>query len=229
MELLSEIPLSWKDFFQKEQSTPYFQQLITSIEEEYLNHSILPEKKAIFNAFQFCDPSNIKVVIIGQDPYPTKGHAHGLSFSVQPHVHPLPKSLHNIFKELIKEYPHYWFYNGNLAHWAEQGVFLLNTLLTVREGQPLSHKKIGWELFTSNVISYLSNHTKHCVFLLWGKEAHKFESLIAHDQHLILKTSHPSPLGYTKNGKDFISFQNSGQFQLTNNYLKQNGRDEIKW
>jgi uracil-DNA glycosylase len=120
MELLSEIPLSWKDFFQKEQSTPYFQQLITSIEEEYHNHSILPEKKAIFNAFQFCDPSNIKVVIIGQDPYPTKGHAHGLSFSVQPHVHPLPKSLHNIFKELTKEYPGYWFYNGNLAHWAEQ-------------------------------------------------------------------------------------------------------------
>ena len=229
MELLSQIPLSWKDFFQKEQSTPYFQQLITSIEEEYLNHSILPEKKAIFNAFQFCDPSNIKVVIIGQDPYPTKGHAHGLSFSVQPHVHPLPKSLHNIFKELTKEFPHYWFYNGNLAHWAEQGVFLLNTLLTVREGQPLSHKKIGWELFTSNVIRYLYNHTKHCVFLLWGKEAHKFERLIADDQHLILKTSHPSPLGYTKSGKDFISFQNSGQFQQTNNYLKQNGRDEIKW
>jgi len=229
MELLSEIPLSWKDFFQKEQSTPYFQQLISSIEEEYLNHSILPEKKAVFNAFQHCDPSNIKVVIIGQDPYPTKGHAHGLSFSVQPHVHPLPKSLHNIFKELTKEYPHYWFYNGNLAHWAEQGVFLLNTLLTVREGQPLSHKKIGWELFTSNVISYLSNRTKNCVFLLWGKEAHKFERLIADDQHLILKTSHPSPLGYTKSGKEFISFQNSGQFQQLNNYLIKNGRDEIKW
>jgi uracil-DNA glycosylase len=229
MELLSEIPLSWKDFFQKEQSTPYFQQLISSIEEEYLNHSILPEKKAVFNAFQHCDPSNIKVVIIGQDPYPTKGHAHGLSFSVQPHVHPLPKSLHNIFKELTKEYPHYWFYNGNLAHWAEQGVFLLNTLLTVREGQPLSHKKIGWELFTSNVISYLSNRTKNCVFLLWGKEAHKFERLIADDQHLILKTSHPSPLGFTKSGKEFISFQNSGQFQQTNNYLIKNGRDEIKW
>jgi uracil-DNA glycosylase len=152
-----------------------------------------------------------------------------LSFSVQPHVHPLPKSLHNIFKELTKEYPHYWFYNGNLAHWAEQGVFLLNTLLTVREGQPLSHKKIGWELFTSNVISYLSNRTKNCVFLLWGKEAHKFERLIADDQHLILKTSHPSPLGYTKSGKEFISFQNSGQFQQTNNYLIKNGRDEIKW
>jgi len=229
MELLSEIPTSWRDFFQKEFEESYFNQLISSIELEYKTRSILPEKNAVFNAFNLCSPSQIKVIIIGQDPYPTKGHAHGLSFSVQPHVHPLPKSLHNIFKELIVEYPDYWFFNGNLANWAEQGVFLLNTLLTVREGEPLSHKKLGWEIFTSNVIQYLSNHNQHCVFLLWGKEAHKLENLISSESHLIIKTSHPSPLGYTKNGTDFVSFKNSGQFRLTNNYLIQHGKEEIKW
>ncbi len=226
--LLKNIDSSWDSFFQQEKNKSYFTSLIDFLEIEDTNLTILPQKELIFKVFQL-PVSKIKVVIIGQDPYPTKGHANGLCFSVNPGVLPLPKSLVNIYKELAFEYPTILRMNGDLTDWFEQGVFLINTILTLREGEPLSHKNKGWELFTNNVIQYLHNHTKHCVYLLWGKNAHLYKTIINPSKNLIIKTSHPSPLGYTKSGNDFVAFKNSGQFTQVNRYLQNNNMTQIIW
>ncbi|MFN5443966.1 MAG: uracil-DNA glycosylase [Crocinitomicaceae bacterium] len=224
----SKAHLDWNTFLHEEQSKDYFKILKNTLEDEFDNHIILPEKDVILKVLEL-SPKNIKVVILGQDPYPTFGHANGLSFSVNNKVAPLPKSLSNIYKELKKEFPNFNPSNGNLEKWFEQGVFLLNTILTIRQGQPLSHKRIGWELFTINIIKYLQNQQKDIVYLLWGKNAHLYENYIDNSKNLIIKTSHPSPLGYTKSGIDFIPFKDSNQFRETNLYLSSNNKGEIHW
>lgn len=218
----------WGTFLENQKSKDYFQKLTTILEEESKKYNILPDKNVLFKALEL-SPSKIKVVILGQDPYPTLGHANGLCFSVNDCVSPLPKSLINIFKEIKRQYPDFNPKNGNLQHWFDQGVFLLNTILTLREGEPLSHKRYGWGIFTQNLINYLCTIEKNIVFLLWGKNAHLYESKIETSENLIIKTSHPSPLGYPKSGYDFKSFKDSNQFIEANNYLSLNNKKQIHW
>jgi uracil-DNA glycosylase len=218
----------WISFLKQEEEKEYFKILTVKLAQESENYTILPKTTERLKVLTL-SPDVIKVVIIGQDPYPTPGHANGLCFSVNDDITPLPKSLNNIFKELKKEYPDFNPKNGNLIHWFNQGVFLINTILTIRSGEPLSHKGIGWEIFTQNLIKYINECQKNIVFLLWGKNAHTFEKFIDASKNLILKTSHPSPLGYTKSGIDYTSFKDSNQFRETNQYLSSNNKGEIHW
>lgn len=225
--MFSSINPSWLPFIDTQKKLPYFQSILSRIEKDYRNKNIFPDKNQIFKVLSY--PLNtISVVIIGQDPYPTRGYANGLSFSVDPSIYPYPKSLLNIFKEVLQEYPETWIENGDLTRWSSQGVFLLNTILTVQEGTPLSHKNIGWEIFTENVLKHITQNQNGIAFLLWGKNAHAFESIVP-EGNLIIKTSHPSPLGFTKSGKDFISFKNSNQFSQVNSFLEKQGKPTINW
>lgn len=222
---------SWQKILVDEFQKSYFQHLTAFVQNQrnQFPDKIFPSEKQTFQALNLCDIENVKVVILGQDPYPTKGHANGLSFSVQADVFPLPKSLQNIFKELKCNYPEKEILNGDLTNWAKQGVLLLNTILTVQEGIPNSHSKQGWEILTDEIIRKIAQTQDHVVFLLFGKNAHSKESLIDEKRHAVIKTSHPSPLGVFKSGKDFVAFQGSNVFKLTNDYLRSNHKAEIVW
>lgn len=228
--MIQNLSLSWRNILADEFQKSYFQNLVTFVQSQRIQFpgSVFPSENETFQALNLCEIENIKVVILGQDPYPTKGHANGLSFSVQPTVL-LPKSLQNIFKELKSNYPEKDILNGDLTPWAKQGVLLLNTILTVQEGMPNSHAKRGWEIFTDEMIRKISQNQNHKVFLLFGKNAHSKENLIDANKHLVIKTSHPSPLGVFKNGKDYVAFQGSNIFTFTNNYLKSHEKTEINW
>jgi uracil-DNA glycosylase len=226
--MFAKIHPSWKSFFEQEKQASYFQKLLLLLDEKYATTSVFPSQNAVFRVFE-TPLDGINVVILGQDPYPTYGFANGLSFSVQPEIFPYPKSLLHIFREIKREYPAFEPENGDLTRWQNQGVFLLNTLLTVEKGLPLSHKNLGWEIFTCNATKHLTLHNKNVVYLLWGKNAHSFEKHIDPTENLLIKTSHPSPLGYTKSGKDFIAFKESGQFKTCNTYLKANKQVQISW
>ena len=183
---------TWNDFFNVEKEKEYFINLMNFINQEYSLKKVNPEKENIFKAFQLTEVQNIKVVILGQDPYPTNDFATGLAFSVK-ETSKLPKSLQNIFKELesdlgIKKE------NGDLTSWAKNGVLLLNTILTCIEGRPLSHRNIGWEILTDNVLKYLNTLDQKICFILWGNDAIKKASLLNNPTHLIIKSAHPSPL-----------------------------------
>lgn len=184
--------------------------------------TIYPEKKDVFTAFKLTDFEQVKVVIIGQDPYFNPGQAHGLAFSVNKGIRP-PASLKNIFKELNSDLGLGVPLDGNLSPWARQGVFLLNSTLTVEEKKPNSHSNIGWQDFTDSIIHYLSDKKENLVFILWGKFAKKKASLIDSNKHLILQSSHPSPLSASR------SFFNSKVFSKTNNYLREKNIKEIDW
>src|SRR5437868_12965784 len=189
-----KIEPSWKEVLKPEFNKPYFQQIALHLKtEKTQNKVIYPPGSLIFNAFNKTPFRNVKVVILGQDPYHGHGQAHGLCFSV-PDGMPPPPSLINIFKELHEDIGISIPRTGNLAHWAEQGVFLLNASLTVRSGEPMSHAKIGWAEFTDTVIKKISGEKEHVVFLLWGKFAQEKRVLIDETKHLILKAAHPSPL-----------------------------------
>lgn len=190
--------------------------------EEKKNYTIFPQGKNIFNAFNSTPFENVKVVILGQDPYHGAGQAHGLSFSVQEGV-ALPPSLQNIFKELVSDIGCSFPKSGDLSHWAQEGVLLLNTLLSVRSGEPFSHKERGWERFTDQVIRILSERREHIVFILWGAPAGKKGSLIDERKHLILKAPHPSPLS------SYRGFFGSKPFSQTNEYLSVQGISPIQW
>lgn len=190
--------------------------------EEKKNYTIFPQGKNIFNAFNSTPFENVKVVILGQDPYHGAGQAHGLSFSVQEGV-ALPPSLQNIFKELVSDIGCSFPKSGDLSHWAQEGVLLLNTLLSVRSGEPFSHKERGWERFTDQVIRILSERREHIVFILWGAPAGKKGSLIDERKHLILKAPHPSPLS------SYRGFFGSKPFSQTNKYLSVQGISPIQW
>jgi uracil-DNA glycosylase len=156
--------------------------------------TLLPPYELIYKAFDLTPFDKVKAVILGQDPYPTRGHAHGLAFSVPPSVQPLPRSLRNVFREYVSDLHFPWPRNGDLTLWAERGVLLLNTILTVQEGKPLSHKGLGWEKLTIEVIQKLSEYRQGCVFILWGNTAQQYRGLINEDRHLVVAAPHPSPL-----------------------------------
>lgn len=218
-----KIEASWKEVLKAEFSKPYFQQIILHIKTEKAQGKIIyPPGSLFFNAFNTTPFNNVKVVILGQDPYHGPGQAHGLCFSVQNGVPP-PPSLINIFKELQDDIgvpvPHH----GNLTHWAQQGVFLLNASLTVRAGEPMSHAKIGWAEFTDTVIKTIAAKKRNVVFLLWGKFAQEKRVLIDETKHLILRSVHPSPL--SAHG----GFFGCKHFSKTNEYLAANGIDPVDW
>lgn len=218
-----KIEESWKNVLKNEFSKPYFLEAVTFLKtEKALNKTIFPPGQLIFNAFNTTPFDKVKVVLLGQDPYHGKGQAHGLSFSVPPGVKP-PPSLINIFKELNADTGMPIPNHGNLTHWAEQGVLLLNASLTVRENEPASHAKIGWTAFTDAVISKISVEKKNIVFLLWGKFAQEKQVLIDETKHLVLKAAHPSP--YSANS----GFFGCRHFSKTNEYLMKNGIDPVDW
>ncbi len=210
--------LALEEEFEKE----YFQRIMEFISHEYENKTIYPPYDDIFNAFKLTPLSNVKVVILGQDPYHEAGQAHGLAFST-PDGRPIPRSLKNIFKEINDEYDYPIPDSGCLEKWARQGVFLLNTVLTVVEGEANSHSGCGWQRFTDNVIGLLNNQTQPIVFLLWGKQAEKKRELITNPHHLVLITSHPSPFSARR------GFLGSNHFRLANEFLKENDIEEIDW
>jgi uracil-DNA glycosylase len=207
----------------EEFSKPYFKQLVLHLKtEKQLGKTIYPAGRFIFNAFDATPFQNVKVVILGQDPYHGPGQAHGLSFSVPAGV-ALPPSLLNIFKELQSDIGLSMPSQGDLTHWAQRGVFLLNASLTVRQGEPMSHAQIGWATFTDTVISILSEKREKLVFMLWGKFAKEKTVLIDEKKHLVLKAAHPSPLSAHQ------GFLGCRHFSEANQYLVKNGIDPIDW
>lgn len=214
---------SWKAVLKDEFEKPYFLELINFVKNEYDNHVCYPQRSEIFAAFNHCTFENVKVVIIGQDPYHGPNQANGLCFSVHDGI-PHPPSLINIFKELEKDVQKPYPKSGDLTSWADQGVLLLNATLTVRAGEAASHQKHGWEIFTNKVIQKISEKKEHVVFLLWGGFAKKKASLIDKNKHLILTSGHPSPLSANRG----YWFENK-HFSKTNSYLKSIGKSEIKW
>lgn len=191
-------------------------------EQRKQGKSILPKQEDILNAFKFTPFADVKVVILGQDPYPNKRHAHGLAFSIPKTTSDIPKSLQNIFKELEDDVG-VQSSHGNLERWAKQGVLLLNTALTVEENNSNSHQAIGWQKLTQEVITTLSQTKEHCVYILWGKKAQKYKKYISNSNHLIIESPHPSPLS------SYRGFFGSKCFSKTNTYLKQAGDPQIDW
>ena len=212
---------SWQTILSDEIQKPYFKDLMKAVDDEYQNHTCFPPKELLFAAFDFCSIEDLKVVIIGQDPYHGPNQAHGLSFSVNYGVK-TPPSLANIYKELKTDISFNVPSHGNLTTWATQGVLLLNATLTVRAGEPGSHHKKGWETFTDTVIKLISDKKKHCVFLLWGNFAKNKAHLIDLEEHLVLTAAHPSPLAGG-------AFYGSKHFSKTNEYLISKQLEPIKW
>lgn len=212
----------WDEIVGEEFNKPYYLQLRQFLKEEYRSHRIYPNMYDIFNALRATSFAQTKVVIIGQDPYHGVGQAHGMCFSVKKGVPP-PPSLKNIFKELMDDVGIAMPSHGELTSWAEQGVLLLNTVLTVREGQPNSHRGKGWETFTDCVISKLNEKTTPVVFLLWGANARAKSVLITNPKHILLQAPHPSPLSAHS------GFLGCRHFSKTNEILKQNGLTPIDW
>lgn len=214
---------SWKPYLQQEFDKPYFRELVNFVKTEYNKHRCFPPGQQIFNAFEYCSFEDIKVVIIGQDPYHGVGQAHGLCFSVNDgNVH--PPSLINIFKEIEQDLNIPYPKSGNLERWAKQGVLLLNATLTVRAHQAGSHQKKGWEQFTDSVISCISEKKKNVVFLLWGGFAKKKAGLIDTTKHHILQCGHPSPLSANRG----FWFGNK-HFSKTNSLLETNELAVVDW
>jgi uracil-DNA glycosylase len=222
MNLLENIDDSWKKQLCSEFDKPYFLTLMRFIEAEMREQTIYPKSDDIFNAFAMTPFDKLKVVVLGQDPYHGENQAHGLAFSVQEGM-ALPPSLKNIFQEYSSDLGYAMPKSGNLTKWAEEGVFLLNAVLTVRAHEAHSHKNRGWEIFTDEVIRTISAHKEHVVFILWGKPAQAKSKLIDRSKHLILEASHPSPLS------SYRGFFGSSPFSKTNAYLEANGVKEIDW
>lgn len=211
----------WDVILKKDFESDYFKNLGVFVKNEYKNKIIYPEYKDIFNALRYTDYDEVKVVILGQDPYHGEKEAHGLSFSVKAGV-AMPPSLRNIFNELnndigVKRN------STDLTDWAKQGVLLLNSIMTVVKDTPLSHKNKGWETFTDNVIKYLGERDEPMVFILWGSYARSKKELIENKKHLILESVHPSPLSANR------GFFGSKPFSKTNKFLKENNIQEINW
>ena len=219
-----KLPKGWLNLLESEFSKKYMSDIKTFLFSEYSNNKIIyPSKSLIFNAFNLCDFEEVKVIILGQDPYHGPDQAHGLSFSVRKNI-PFPPSLKNIIKELENDiWVKFQQNDGNLSKWAKQGVFLLNTTLTVEKSKPLSHSKIGWELFTDKVIELLSEKKQNLVFILWGKHAQAKNQLIDNSKHLVISSTHPSPLSAHR------GFFGSKPFSQTNKFLISKNINEINW
>lgn len=214
--------MNWEQIIQEEKQKDYFKNIINFLMEDGEKHKIYPNHKDIFNAFKYCSYDDVKFFLLGQDPYHGPGQAHGLSFSVIPGV-AIPPSLQNIFKELKADLNINLPRHGCLIDWAKQGL-LLNSFLTVREGQPGSHQSIGWQIFTDKIISSLNKREKPLVFILWGAHSKNKINLITNKNHLILTGSHPSPLSANKGG-----FFGGKYFSKTNDFLIKNNIEPINW
>lgn len=216
--------ISWHDVIGAEKQQSYFQQTMDAVKQaRAAGEVIYPPEADVFNAFRYTEFNQLKVVILGQDPYHGPNQAHGLSFSVRPGV-PVPPSLKNMYKELALEYPDFVVpQHGYLESWARQGVLLLNTVLTVIANQPNSHRHLGWETFTDNVIKAISQHAEPVVFLLWGSHAIKKQQLIDKSRHHVLTAPHPSPLSAHR------GFLGCGHFASANQLLLQMGKTPIDW
>lgn len=213
---------SWKAVLTEEFEKPYFKQLTEFVRNEYKTHKIYPPAKLIFNAFDQCPFDQLKVVILGQDPYHGPGQAHGLCFSVNDGI-PFPPSLRNIFTELKSDVGKPIPQSGNLIGWAQQGVLLLNATLTVRENLAGSHQKKGWEQFTDAVIRTIDAKKEHVVFILWGNYAISKNELIDKTKHLVLTSVHPSPLSASR------GFFGNHHFSKINDFLKQHDLEPVQW
>ncbi len=212
----------WTPWLKAEFDQPYFRQLAAFIHEEYERGDVYPPKVQVFSAFEEVDYPDISVVILGQDPYHQRGQAHGMCFSVNPGVQ-IPPSLQNIYQELHEELGCRIPDNGYLMPWAKQGVFLLNTILTVRDSKPLAHAGKGWETFTDHAIMHISERSEPAVFLLWGRNARSKKALIDTSKHLVLEAAHPSPLSA------YRGFFGCGHFAAANRFLQEHGRKPIDW
>ena len=212
---------SWKPFLESEFNKPYFKELSSFLHAEYENKTIFPRKELVFSAFT-TDLDDVKVVILGQDPYHTPGAAEGLAFSV-PNSQPIPPSLINIYKEIDNDIGHHANKTGSLRNWQKQGVLLLNTVLTVEAHKAASHRGKGWEIFTTEVIKYLNESRPHLVFILWGRDARNKKTLIDEKRHLILESPHPSPLSA------HAGFFGNHHFSKTNEFLEKYGMEPIEW
>ena len=223
MQLIDYLDAVWKDILEQEDCTNLLKNIDSKLYEEIHKHKVFPALESIFKTFNVVALNDIKVVILGQDPYHGDYQANGLCFSV-PNGMTLPPSLKNIYKEInfnmgcsMNEK------NGDLTPWAQQGVFLLNTILTVRAHQPASHKNMGWELFTDKIISILSERCNNLIFLLWGSFAQSKKNLIDTHKHTVLETTHPSPLS------SYRGFLGSNHFSKTNTILEKQGQEPINW
>lgn len=218
---MDKIGNNWDDILKEEYNKPYFEKLMNFIEDEYSKYTIYPDKNNIYNALKLTPPDKVKVVILGQDPYINKDQANGLSFSVQLGI-AIPPSLRNIFREQRKDLGIIQPNSGDLTKWAEQGVLLLNTTLTVRAGLSNSHQGKGWGIFTDSIIKYLGQK-ENIVFMLWGNNAKAKRKLIDSSKNLILEAAHPSPLSATR------GFFGCQHFSKANNYLIEHNLSPIDW
>ena len=213
---------TWNEILAEEMQKDYYQELQAFVQKRRAEVRVFPEEKNVFNALELTPFESVKVVILGQDPYHGFGQAHGLSFSVQKGT-PLPPSLKNIYKELQEDIGGELPTEGDLSHWAKQGVLLLNTVLTVEEGNANSHKGMGWERLTNRLIESLNELNHPVIFILWGKPAQDKEKLITNPNHVILKSPHPSPLSA------YRGFFGSKPFSRVNDILIQHGQTPIRW
>lgn len=212
---------SWQEFLQAEFEQPYFKKLSDFLKQAYQNSTVYPPKQQVFTAFT-TDLNNVKVVILGQDPYHEPGQAHGLAFSVRDNIK-TPPSLVNIYKEINREYGTPIPKSGNLKRWQEQGVLLLNNVLTVEAHKAGSHRGYGWEDFTLHCVEYLSKNRPHLVFLLWGRDARNKAKLIDKQKHLVLESAHPSPLSA------YNGFFGNNHFRTCNEWLESHNLEAIRW
>lgn len=214
--------MNWEELIKQENKKEYYQELMRFVEEEYSIHEVFPAKENIYKALDVTPLENVKVVILGQDPYHGVGQAHGLSFSVNKGVK-LPPSLRNIYKEFEEDLGITAPVDGFLEEWAKEGVLLLNTVLTVRKGEPNSHKNQGWELFTDEVIKTVNDKCDSVVFILWGGPAQKKKKMLDDNKHLIIEVPHPSPLS------SYRGFFGSKPFSKVNTYLESKNKSKINW
>jgi uracil-DNA glycosylase len=216
-----QLPANWRKILADEFDKPYFQELVEFVNEQRASHTVYPPEEDVFNAFKATPFDKVKVLLLGQDPYHGAGQAHGMCFSVRPGVRP-PPSLVNMFRELHDDLGCKIPNHGCLQAWADHGVMLLNAVLTVRAGEPNSHKDKGWEKFTDAVIKALNARSKPVVFALWGAYAQKKAKLVTNEQHRIQKTAHPSPLSAAK-------FLGSRPYSAINEALKEAGQEPLDW
>ena len=220
---MNNIKSSWLEVLKDEFNKNYYKELMQFVIDEYDKGVVYPLKENIYKALELTDLNDVKVVILGQDPYHNINQAHGLSFSVLPSQPVLPPSLKNIFKEIHDDIGCYIPNNGYLEKWAKEGVLLLNTVLTVREHEANSHKDKGWEVFTDSIIEILNKQDRPIVYMLWGGPAQKKEKMLNNPKHLILKAPHPSPLS------SYRGFFGCKHFSKANEFLSQNGLEPIDW
>lgn len=214
--------MNWEMFFSQEKKKAYYQELMSFLDQEYKEKTIYPPKEELFSVFTYCPYEQVKVVILGQDPYHQPNQAHGLAFSVKKGIK-VPPSLKNIYKELKSDVQVDAPSHGYLVEWAKQGVFMMNAIMSVEAGKAGSHRKKGWELFSDDVMRVLNEHEKPIVFVLWGNWAQEKEKLITNPKHLILKAPHPSPLSA------YQGFFGTKPFSTINTFLKEQGRELIDW